>query len=164
MYRGLRAIVAFALYVRTTSRCVRLRQQLWPLMTGNGCATYTPPNTHTTRKLFSSWGNIETYNHNLIIFQISIGLSILQQRPIGTDRPNFLAKNVKSHRPVKNDIPENHDFKLEGVTIKWDRPINVEMIRKYVFGCCSVLCLLSWTLSGGSNLMIWVPELTFFTV
>ena len=45
MYRGLRAIVAFALYVRTTSRCVRLRQQLWPLMTGNGCATYTPPHT-----------------------------------------------------------------------------------------------------------------------
>ena len=27
-------------------------------------------------------------------------------------------KHVKSHRPVKNDIPEIHDFKLEGVTIK----------------------------------------------
>ena len=126
------------------------------------CNIYPPP--HTTRKLFSSWGNIETYNHNFIIFQISIGLSILQQRPIGTDRPNFLAKNVKSHRPVKNDIPEIHDFKWEGVTIKWDRPINVDMVRNLFFGCCSFICFLSWTLSGGSNLMIRVPELTFFTV
>ena len=36
----------------------------------------------------------------------------------GQTAPTFQQKNVKSHRPVKNDIPENHDFKLEGVTIK----------------------------------------------
>ena len=51
MYGGLRAIVALEVYVRTTSRCVRLRQQLWPLMTGNGCATYTPQHAHNSQAI-----------------------------------------------------------------------------------------------------------------
>ena len=95
MYRGLRAIVAFALYVRTTSRCVRLRQQLWPLMTGNGCATYTPQHAHNSQAILimREYRNLQPQPH--YIPKISIGLSILQQRPIGTDRPNFLAKTCK---------------------------------------------------------------------